>query len=134
MTQNLILYGAFSVVGGGTTLHGDAAQQEELRNATFSWFMLGGGVAYYLEPMNLFFSGTFGLSGFTVDDQYNSNVVDTDAGFGIDLLVGKEWWVSSSWGLGLAAQFIYGTAKDREPAVGRWNTLGGGLLFSATYN
>ena len=80
------------------------------------------------------FADTKAYSGFAVDDQYNSPAVETDPGFGMDLLVGKEWWVSSSWGLGLAAQFIYGSAKDREPALERWTTFGGGLLFTATYN
>jgi hypothetical protein len=130
---NVILYGALSLAIGGTTLH-DASQQLDVPDATFAWVLLGGGLAYYLDPENVFFSATLGASELSVDDQYGSHVVETKLGFGMDLQIGKEWWVSSSWGLGLAAQFLYGSSNDLDPTRGRWTTYGGALLFSATYN
>jgi hypothetical protein len=51
--------------------------------------------------------------------------------------VGKEWWVSSNWGLGLAGRALLGAMKDRplvNENVTTWRLAAFSLLFSATYN
>ena len=69
----------------------------------------------------------------------NEEVADTEYGPGLSLVVGKEWWVSDNWGLGVAAQLYAARMKDREPAVAggdapTWRALGLNLLFSASFN
>jgi hypothetical protein len=66
-------------------------------------------------------------------------VGDTEFGPGLSLVLGKEWWVSDNWGLGLAGQLYAARMKDRQPAfVGSetptWRALGLNLLFSASFN
>lgn len=95
------------------------AIQLELWGDSVAAYGFGGGATYYLMPHNLFWSASWGMSG-SYDD---TSVV----GWGAAHLVGKEWWVSSNWSLGVAGQFLYADHGDEEAA-----SLG--VLFSATYN
>ncbi|HEY4186650.1 MAG TPA: hypothetical protein VGP07_16350 [Polyangia bacterium] len=39
-------------------------------------------------------------------------------GLGFQGMVGKEWWVSSEWGLGVAAEVIFaGDMKDKNSSA-----------------
>jgi hypothetical protein len=58
---------------------------------------------------------------------------DTSAGLTLGGQVGKEWWVGSDWGLGVAAQVQYLRVKDYVDDA-RMNGLAVNVLFSATYN
>jgi hypothetical protein len=95
----------------------------------------GPGVAYYFMPLNLYLSGTFLLQRVALSDPNDSsNSIDlTNTGIGFSLMVGKEWWVSSDWGLGVAAEFLLGTAKDRYVDA-RWTSRAVAIMFTATYN
>lgn len=61
----------------------------------------------------------------------NETESGTERGLGWYLSLGKEWWVSDNWGLGVAG-FTY-TSKSTYPAEGSHvhNTVFG-LTFSAT--
>jgi len=73
----------------------------------------GLGATYYFTPLNLYLSGTLGfLAGNanftrTEKNQEVTGDVSTDAGLALELLVGEEWWVSESWGIGAGARFVY---------------------------
>jgi hypothetical protein len=48
-------------------------------------------------------------------------------------MVGKEWWVTPDWGIGIAGQFHIAAMHDPTvDAQMRANVFS--LLFSATYN
>jgi hypothetical protein len=50
-------------------------------------------------------------------------------------MVGKEWWVTQDWGLGLAGQFQVASMKDHPDGVStRMTAETFSLLFSATFN
>lgn len=85
----------------------------------------GGGATYYFMPVNMYISGSAGVGYLTID----TDLIDdtSDAGFAMDLSVGKEWWVGNSWGLGLAGAFGYFSIED----VSGWELA---LRFSATFN
>ena len=107
----------------------------DVESATFNSGLAGACVVYYLGDTNVFFAATLGLTLFDVQDTYNSQLVDTKARFGAGLEIGKEWWVSPSWGLGGVLKGIYGTAKDvSSNNAGVWTTLTLALMLSATYN
>ena len=57
-----------------------------------------------------------------------------DPGLGLKLAVGKEWWVSDHWGIGVAGQFFISRNDDPDATTVKLTTLGGGVAFSATYN
>ncbi len=50
-------------------------------------------------------------------------------------MVGKEWWVTDNWGVGVAAELLLSSMKD-DPVVSdaTYSATTFGLLFSATYN
>jgi len=51
------------------------------------------------------------------------------------LAVGKEWWVSDNWALGLNGQFAFSSNDDSEEAgAPNWDTIWFGAAFSATFN
>lgn len=132
IAQNLIIYG--EIVGttasnptiemGGTEFDTD--------NTTAGQFGVGVGLAYYL-PSNVYFSGTIAATQLSVqvDDE---TVGETDFGPGFSGMIGKEWWVSDNWGLGIAGQIMFASMKDKDSSDVSWTSTGGGLLFSATYD
>jgi outer membrane protein W len=97
-------------------------------------------------PVNIYFTGAVGVSWTSVREQDSDG--DTvsnasDMGLGLNLDIGKEWWVSDNWGLGVAARLWY-TALTHKQDLGI--SSGGGdtistdfklgalaVLFSATY-
>ena len=58
----------------------------------------------------------------------------SDTGIGASLTLGKEWWVTESWGLGIAARAYLASMPDAESADTTWGVHSLGLLFSATMN
>jgi len=93
---------------------------------------MGVGATYYFMPVNIYVSASIGLGALVFEDDGGQSK-RTKAGLALNGLVGKEWWVGSDWGLGIAAQLLFMRVKDYvddEPM----NALAFNLLFSATYN
>jgi hypothetical protein len=110
-------------------------------NTTATLAGIGGGLAYYLDPANVYFAGSLLATSLQISDTTNGQnrtVGETDSGFGVELLVGKEWWVSDNWGIGAAAQFIYGAMQDKDTfntsSPPTWSAAELALLFSASFN
>jgi opacity protein-like surface antigen len=98
---------------------------------------IGPGMAYYFQPVNIYLSVTAGFSKVQIQDSNTQNVLaSTNWGFGLSTMLGKEFWVSDNWGLGVALQFHYGSMPDTTPVAPaptvHSNALA--LLFSSTFN
>ena len=130
ISKNLILFGDFSSVtvtdpdlewGGreGTT------SETALSSSSF-----GGGITYYIMPSNIYFSFSLLMSKTTIE--FENSKADSDSGFGINLSVGKEWWVSDDWGIGAALWGHYSSMDDGEGNTITNNAYG--VTFSATLN
>ena len=92
---------------------------------------IGGGATYYFMPVNMYLSGSVGAATITVDtDDFDG---ETDTGFIYDLSVGKEWFVSNSWGLGVALGFIYHSIPEKDMDE-NWSGPAYSVRFSATLN
>ena len=93
---------------------------------------LGAGITYYFMPSNLFLSASLDFVALRADFGILNLEVETDTGIGVDFLIGKEWWVSANWGIGVAGQFVYSLVPSQ------WDTthhsFGAAVLFTATYN
>jgi hypothetical protein len=102
-------------------------------------FGIGPGVAYYLEPLNLYFSGTLAFSQVTTSrsssssGSSNDSTDVTDMGIGGAFMVGKEWWVSHDWGLGVSGLLHLASMKMKYVDT-RMTATAVSILFSATYN
>lgn len=103
-------------------------------NSALTGSAIGVGLTYYVMPLNLYLSASVGSASavFTFNEGMPDEVkIETDSGYGIDLILGKEWWVSDQWGLGIAAQLVHINVKDVDR---RLTGSGFHLMFSATYN
>jgi hypothetical protein len=87
-------------------------------------------VTYYLMPANVYVSATLGLTALSIIP-LGQNSGAGHGGFGGRIGVGREWWVSRHWGLGLV-----GHASQSWNSVDgvSYSTWGLGAAFSATYN
>ena len=94
-------------------------------------FNLGVGLTYYVMPSNLYLGIAAGASVLGAADGF----FRPGTGWGVTARVGKEWWVSDNWGLGLAAQFLFSSVPD-VGTDGTYTVItpATGLMFSATYN
>ncbi len=134
IAHDLILYAAFFGTDtgnpdkqvAGTSVNSDL---NELGVAAF-----GPGLAYYFERCNLYLSATFGLAGFAATDGAGVKVDSSRSGAAFDFMVGKEWWVSRDWGLGIAGELMAASLKDKNTPGLTWSASGLSILFSATYN
>jgi hypothetical protein len=108
---------------GGTTVNN--------ADATLTVVAFGPQITTYSTD-NFYFSITPSLTRATLSSQGTDS--STNWGFGARAAVGKEWWVSDHWGLGLAAQFSLSINQDSGTNPPTWTGWGGTLAFSATYN
>jgi hypothetical protein len=112
---------------GGTTKTAD--------KTSWTYAAIGPGVTYYIMPMNLYIAGSVGMAVAQMTDEDADETFSSDGGWGMNLMVGKEWWVSTNWGLGVAGQIMYMSIKDKEIIEKKDMTFASfGVLFTATYN
>jgi hypothetical protein len=102
-------------------------------DVTYDVSGLGPKITYYVMPANLYLSATPSFTRLTLTDTVTGDRSRTDWGFGLRAALGKEWWVGERWGIGLAGVLQYSSNKDSDGGP-TWSTLGGGLVFSASYN
>jgi hypothetical protein len=130
---NLALFGTFlyhQVRSPTTDFYGSTGTYSgNLTSETF-----GGGLAYYLEPSNVYFSAAAVATSAGLYDMGNNKMWTSNRGLGFDLMIGKEWWVGRDWGLGFAAEVTGAWMTDTDNHPSTWATFTYGMLFSATYN
>jgi len=102
------------------------------------WQGVGPGLKYYLMPVNIFLSSSLLVSQFTAhnstpgDWRYGLNLV-SDWGITGRFSLGKEWWISSNWGLGIAGEIVLGRMGGGDEG-GSYSVKGLSLLASASFN
>jgi hypothetical protein len=132
--ENLIVFGQlFDDIATNPTVKQDGQDLGE-SNVNAGVVGVGAGLAYYFMPSNVYVSGALTYQEITVQDD-GEELAHTDFGPGVSLMVGKEWWVSNNWGVGVALQLFGGSMKDSE-AQGSptWSAAAAAIAFSATYN
>ncbi len=135
LARNLILYGElFDDVTVSPTARIKGDDEEDELDATLGLYGVGIGLAYYL-PRNVFISASAALSQLQAEYDEDGATVEwaSSIGFGVNLVVGKEWWVSDDWALGGAIQVFLGSVHDDELGDS-WAVGAVGLALSATYD
>jgi len=133
---SLVLHARLSDVSViSPTVSVDGSEMGDLsKDASLTFYLFGPAATYYLMPANVYFTLALGLAQAAVD----TGAGDTGAsgeGFGLEVDVGKEWWVGDNWGIGAAARFSF-ASLPYDLADGSSTRLGGlgfGVLLSATY-
>jgi hypothetical protein len=130
VAPNLAIYGELlGTAASNPTVDQDGDSGELDGTATVASF--GPGIAYYL-PGNSYLSGTLLFSQLSVSgDGFDEDL--TDIGFGAALTGGKEWWVSTDWGIGVAGQLGFSSMKAKDVDT-RFSAVTFAVLLSATYN
>jgi hypothetical protein len=100
-------------------------------NSSLAFVAVGAEYTAYSQG-NYYFSITPSLSRVTLT--LNGTSEDMSWGFGIRLGLGKEWWVSDHWGLGLVGHLSLTANQDSGVNPPTWIGWSGTLAFSATYN
>jgi hypothetical protein len=93
---------------------------------------IGLNATYYFMPLNLYLSLTPSIA--TLTAKANGVKEETKNGFGLRAAVGKEWWVSDHWGLGLDGHLAFASNQAKGTGGPTWGTFALGVAFSATYN
>jgi hypothetical protein len=103
-----------------------------LSDASVGVVGIGPELTWYFTPSNAYVTASVAVTRLTLD----TPVLDetSDAGLGGRLGIGKEWWVSRSWGLGLVGHVTLSSNEVEVLESRRFTTWGAGLAFSATYN
>jgi len=142
ITENLILHADFVSMlaidpqyaigeGGGT---------DDL-DADLSLLGAGCGLTHYFMPINLYVSASVLMISAHLNPKPGRST--SDRGVAWKIMVGKEWWITKDWGIGIAGSLLLGLSSGddiAERVVGtpideghtRFTALS--VLFSATYN
>jgi hypothetical protein len=118
---------------------GEEQELDEGRNVSATLF--GAGLTYHFMPLNMYVTAIGGLSELRITDGQNPELYDPDdptLGFGLNLDVGKEWWVVPQTGIGVAGRFVWATggaetAIDNREVKSDRNLMAFGVLFSVTH-
>ncbi|MBP7603366.1 MAG: hypothetical protein KBA15_05530 [Spirochaetes bacterium] len=129
----LFLENGASVMPESKLKHPSAISEAQKENdVAISTFGLG--FSWYWMPYNIYIAPVLSLS----VTEYDGAMIkgDSRGGSGLSLSIGKEWWVSANWGLGVAL-FIFGggdTVKDQNGIKYDMSSSVFGIMFTATYN
>jgi hypothetical protein len=94
---------------------------------------LGAMVAYYVMPLDLHVGGGIGLLRMALDVP-GMDLQRSKFGAAAKLAIGKEWWVSDRWGIGVDLESIAGAVPDDTVSGNGWGFFSLALAASATYN
>lgn len=115
---------------------------------------VGFGITHYFMPNNSYVSFSVGFGGVGAQDGFMGISAEFKRKFALNFVFGKEWWVNDSWALGLGGQLFYSPVGKtgyysnnddyyydedsdyiyKEPEDHFINFIGGGMVFTATYN
>jgi hypothetical protein len=133
-------------IGENLILHGDIwfsiVSTEKKDNRLYQEFgtaVVGVGITYYWMPVNIYVTGSLGMANSflvlhegTQENSSDNLARDLTTGVGAAVMVGKEWWVSDNWALGVALQGEFTYAEDEDSNL-IFRHGGAKVLFSATY-
>jgi hypothetical protein len=133
IANNLILAGhLYASSASNPTASSSNGASVSTTDTTLTMVGVGPELTYYFMPANVYVSGTVALTRLALT--MNGSTADSNAGVGVLLALGKEWYVSDKWGIGAAGQFRWSSNQDNGTNAPTISTWGLGIAFSATYN
>jgi hypothetical protein len=138
LTENLILHATLlghsvyepKIYDSNYGLNGEKADNLDLYES-----MIGAGLTFYTTE-NYLVSTSFGLGGFTISDEDENEDYYSDPGFCFQLKAGREWWLTRTFGLGVAVYYHYTRAVNQKNSLSE-ETIKGynyGFVLNATLN
>ena len=109
------------------------------RSAEYSVGSTGLGVSYFFLSHNIYISPEYRFDS-TAELEIDDKVKYSFSGSGFGFSLGKEWWLSADWGLGVALFYHRDSLKGNKVKTLLTNSKDGtsadhlGFVLSATYN
>jgi hypothetical protein len=115
-------------------LQRDGMVVQEPGDSTRSPLVVGPGFSLFLMPWNLHASLAVGLA-LSGGGEYDGDTDLGDEGVGLNVDLGKEWWLDAQWGLGVVGRlWLHTAASDDSPSESRdTDALCVAVLLSTTY-
>ncbi len=135
--DDLVLFGeVYDDVNAAPKLTQGGVASTTTSNVTHTLFGYGAGLAWYAASWNAYVSATVGVGQLDLEwpTALGPQKFSTQYGPVVRLSVGKEWWVSTDWGLGASLNFETGSMKGPATNPATWKSTAYSLAFSATYN
>lgn len=132
--DNFILFGGISIVAADEP----KVKWKEVNETAYATTLYiddyDFGFCYYIMPENIYFSAAVTLP--VIVQEMSGETGTSNRGTGLSFAIGKEWWVSDNWGLGVAiiGSILRTTAEDIYGDKKYLNGWYWGVCFSATYN
>ena len=120
--------GGFGLVDPTVEFNGIEDQTEDV---SLTMSMIGGGFTYYLGSSNTYITASVGAGALTLD--IDGDDESSDTGLAFDAGIGKEWWVSDNWGLGVSVTAGYHSIPPGD-ADDNFKGTSFAVRFSATRN
>ncbi|MGE5394500.1 MAG: hypothetical protein ACM3P1_07120 [Candidatus Saccharibacteria bacterium] len=139
LRENLFLHATLisDKLNNPSTKNLKPGNQEYSRVTGIGDVMVGAGLTYYLMPSNLSFSYSMGLGKYSVSDPRETHTeINAKQGFFMQLKLGKEWWVSKDWGVGVGVTYSKNSVTS-EPYHFQSNQLNSqqfGFLVCTTFS
>lgn len=137
ISENFILHAtlASSSMVGPKVSGNNGSSSSSTNDVMLGEAILGAGFTYYFMPSNFFISSSAGAGNFTVVNTKTDYGYSTKRGFSMQIKIGKEWWVSKNWGLGIGV--TYSKTQLTDTPNGEQEKLNSnrfGILFNTTFN
>ena len=136
LAENFVLFGEIALQ---STLDPQVDTYESGRaraGTSVTTAAIGAGLGYHLMPAQVFFAGSLLVAQARAVDRPTERLLGkTDLGPALGLAVGKDWWMSPSWTIGVLGRVLL--ARLRDPAHGRsgamWDSLGLSAAFCVAF-
>jgi len=102
--------------------------------SSFELVAVGVNVTHYFMPANVFVSVTPSATRLATVDEDQRELAHSQVGYGMKVTLGKEWVVARNTGIGVAGQVVFSFNRDSGPSPASLATIGGAILFTATFN
>ena len=117
----------------GPTLKQGGMEVKSDQSVTWSTYYAGVAASHYFMPLNLRVG--LGLGALQMALKLPNLPMETSkTGAAAKLVVGKEWWVSDRWGVGVAFESTLGAVPDDKDNDKGWGVAAFSLALSAAYN
>ena len=105
---------------------------EEADDTFVALSMVGGGLTYWFGESNAYVTASAGFGELTFD--VDGDDEDSDTGFATEVGIGKEWWVSGRWGLGVQVSGAYHSIPPDNDFNTNFKGTSFAVKFTATLN
>lgn len=121
---------------GSVSMKSEGVSQKLDNDFSMTVFEFAFGVTYYIPELLFVGANIAPVGSLTI------NSIEETESYGGDMLgysfrIGREWWVSSNWGLGVEFAYMHSTISDVDIIDTDgidWITNTYGILFTATFN